>query len=73
MKMSTYRGNSRRSLIAALACFGLFYYPAALWGYRTGRRLGVVSHSRDMKGRRLAMVVLLRGWGTSYHHLRTVK
>ena len=34
-----------RSCIAAFLCFGLFYYPAAMWGYRTGRRLGVVAAS----------------------------
>ncbi len=33
------------AIVAALACFGLFYYPAAMWGYRTGRRLGVVAAS----------------------------
>ena len=32
-------------MLAALLCFGLFYYPAAMWGYRTGRRLGVVAAS----------------------------
>ncbi len=31
--------------LAAIACFALFYYPAAMWGYRTGRRLGVVAAS----------------------------
>jgi cytosine permease len=33
------------AVLAALLCFGLFYYPAAMWGYRTGRRLGVVAAS----------------------------
>jgi hypothetical protein len=33
------------ALVAALLCYGLFYYPAAIWGYRTGRRLGVVAAS----------------------------
>jgi hypothetical protein len=33
------------AIVAALACFGLFYYPAAMWGYRTGRRLGMVAAS----------------------------
>jgi cytosine permease len=31
--------------VAAVLCFALFYYPAATWGYRTGRRLGVVAAS----------------------------
>jgi cytosine permease len=33
------------ALVAALLCYGLFYYPAAMWGYRTGRGLGVVAAS----------------------------
>jgi hypothetical protein len=33
------------AVVAALVCFGLFYFPAAMWGYRTGRRLGVVASS----------------------------
>lgn len=33
------------AVVAALICFGLFYLPAAMWGYRTGRRLGVVAGS----------------------------
>jgi hypothetical protein len=33
------------ALLAALLCYGLFYYPAAMWGYRTGRGLGVVAAS----------------------------
>ncbi len=34
-----------RRIVAAVLCFGLFYYPAAMWGFRTGRRLGVVAAS----------------------------
>lgn len=33
------------AVLAALFCFGMFYYPAAIWGYRTGHRLGVVAAS----------------------------
>jgi hypothetical protein len=33
------------ALLAALVCYALFYYPAAMWGYRTGRGLGVVAAS----------------------------
>ena len=33
------------AIVAAVSCYGLFYYPAAMWGYRTGRRLGVVAAS----------------------------
>lgn len=34
-----------QALAATVLCFALFYYPTALWGYRTGRRLGVVAAS----------------------------
>lgn len=33
------------AVLAAVLCFGLFYFPAAMWGYRTGRRLGIVAAS----------------------------
>jgi cytosine permease len=33
------------AVVAAVLCYGLFYYPAAMWGFRTGRRLGVVAAS----------------------------
>lgn len=33
------------AVLSAFLCFGLFYYPGAMWGYRTGRRLGVVAAS----------------------------
>ncbi|MHB1559063.1 MAG: hypothetical protein ACYC61_16550 [Isosphaeraceae bacterium] len=33
------------AVLSAFLCFGLFYYPGAMWGYRTGRRLGVVASS----------------------------
>lgn len=32
-------------VLASFVCFGLFYYPGALWGYHTGRRVGVVAAS----------------------------
>jgi hypothetical protein len=33
------------AIVAAVLCYGMFYYPAAMWGYRTGRRLGVMAAS----------------------------
>ncbi len=33
------------AVLSAVICFGLFYYPLAMWGYRTGRRRGVVAAS----------------------------
>ena len=33
------------AIVSILLCFGLFYYPAAMWGFRTGRKLGVVAAS----------------------------
>ena len=33
------------AIVSVLLCFGLFYYPAAMRGFRTGRKLGVVAAS----------------------------
>jgi cytosine permease len=33
------------AIVASVLCFALFYYPTAMLGYRTGRRLGVVASS----------------------------
>ncbi len=38
-------GLAGSAVAAAVACFGLFYLPMAIRGFRTGRRLGVVAAS----------------------------
>jgi hypothetical protein len=38
-------GLAGTAVVASIICYVFFYYPTAIWGYRTGRGLGVVAAS----------------------------
>ncbi len=44
-RVPVFPGSSVRAVMASILCYLLFYFPTAIWGFRTGHGLGLLATS----------------------------